>query len=100
MWCILCEPGVSQMFLSVSFLTLVLHKMLLTVVCFSKFESLQRIVTAGKRIQMLFKIYISFFLSKEEVLRTLYDFYKKPNLSPTKSEEDFLTFVFFLNFIQ
>lgn len=45
---------------------------------------------------MLFKIYISFFLSKEEVLRTLYDFYKKPNLSPTKSEEDFLTFVFFL----
>lgn len=44
---------------------------------------------------MLFKIYISFFLSKEEVLRTLYDFYKKPNLSPTKSEEDFLTFVFF-----
>lgn len=47
---------------------------------------------------MLFKIYISFFLSKEEVLRTLYDFYKKPNLSPTKSEEDFLTFVFFFKF--
>lgn len=41
MWCILCESGVSQMFLSVSFLTLVLHKMLLTSVCFSNFESLQ-----------------------------------------------------------